>query len=76
MSELIPKIVSLAEAINAWRIFPRLFIIAYIALLFSATEWFMALEEPNTQQTSFVSTVVGAGSIWFGLYVNSGPKRS
>ena len=53
---------------------PRIFIIAYITLFFNATEWFMALEDPSTQQTSFVSTAVGAGSIWFGLYINSGRK--
>jgi hypothetical protein len=74
MSNLFPKITDLGIAINEWRIFPRIFIIAYITLFFNATEWFMALEDPSTQQTSFVSTVVGAGSIWFGLYINSGRK--
>jgi len=77
MTEVIfSKISGLALAVNEWRIFPRIFIVAYIILLFNATDWFMALENPNTQQAGFVSTVIGTGAAWFGLYVNGGPKRS
>jgi len=73
---LFSKISGLALAVNEWRIFPRIFIIAYIVLLFNATDWFMSLDSPTTQQAGFVSTVVGIGAGWFGLYVNNGPKRS
>ena len=75
MPDLFPRITGLARATNEWRIFPRIFIIAYIILLFNATEWFMDLEEPNTQQSGFVSAIVGAGAVWFGLYVNTGPRK-
>jgi len=36
-----------------------------------ATQWFMDLEEPTNAQAGFVSTIVGAGAAWFGLYVSS-----
>lgn len=65
------KWVHLAKTINAWRIFPRLFITVYMFLLYSSTIWFMQLEEPTTAQMGLISTVVGAGAAWFGLYTRS-----
>jgi len=67
--------IDLATAIDSWRPFPRLFISAYIYLLYLSFDWFIALEEPNTQQAGLISVVVGAGAAWFGLYVNSGKKE-
>ena len=66
--------IDLAAAVDSWRPFPRLFITAYIYLLYLSFDWFIALEEPNTQQAGLISVVVGAGAAWFGLYVNSGKK--
>lgn len=67
-------VIDLAKAIDAWRIFPRLFISVYIYLLYEVTTWFMALPEPNNAQAGLVSVVVGAGAAWFGLYAGTGPK--
>jgi len=66
--------VDLAKAIDAWRIFPRVFISTYIYLLYKVTVWFMALPDPNNAQAGLVSVVVGAGAAWFGLYAGTGPK--
>ena len=33
--------------------------------------WFMALPDPNSQQASLVSVVVGAGAAWFGIYAGT-----
>jgi hypothetical protein len=66
--------IDLAKAIDAWRIFPRVFISTYIFLLYKVTVWFMALPEPNNAQAGLVSVVVGAGAAWFGLYAGTGPK--
>jgi len=66
--------VDLAKAIDAWRIFPRIFITTYIYLLYKVTVWFMALPDPNNAQAGLVSVVVGAGAAWFGLYAGTGPK--
>ena len=35
----------------------------------------MELPEPSMAQAGFVSTVVGAGAAWFGLYVGSGHRK-
>jgi len=67
-------VIDLAKAIDAWRIFPRIFITTYIYLLYKVTVWFMALPDPNNAQAGLVSVVVGAGAAWFGLYAGTGPK--
>jgi len=66
--------IDMAKAIDAWRIFPRVFITTYIYLLYKVTVWFMALPDPNNAQAGLVSVVVGAGAAWFGLYAGTGPK--
>ncbi len=61
-----------AKTINDWRIVPRIIIILYGYVFWLVINWFMGLEEPTNAQAMFVSTVVGASSAFFGLYVNSG----
>src|SRR6056297_275959 len=53
------KIIHLAKAIDAWRIFPRVFISVYIYLLYAVVSWFMALENPTMEQSGLVSIIVG-----------------
>jgi hypothetical protein len=69
------KWLDLAAAVDAWRPFPRIFLSTYIYLLYLSFEWFIGLENPNTQQAGLISVVIGAGAAWFGLYVNSGKKE-
>ena len=64
-------LIHLAKAIDAWRIFPRIFITTYIILLYKVVIWFMTLPTPNLEQSGLVSIVVGAGAAWFGLYLGS-----
>jgi len=66
----------LARTIDAWRIFPRLFITVYMWLLMHTSIWFMNLEAPTIEQAGLISVVVGAGAAWFGLYVHSGGGAS
>ena len=66
--------IDLAQAVDSWRIFPRIFISVYILLLYQVVNWFMNLPDPNTQQAGLVSIVVGAGAAWFGLYTGSSKK--
>jgi len=68
------RIVDLAKAIDAWRIFPRLFILSYMYILIKVVHWFMALSAPTMEQAGLVSIVVGAGAAWFGLYTGSRAK--
>lgn len=70
------KIIDLAEAFDSWRVFPRLFICFYLVLLYNTTNWFIALEDPTMPQAGLISTVIGAGAAWFGLYVNTGSSNN
>lgn len=69
------KVKDLAVAIDAWRIFPRIFITTYIYLLYESSMWFMALSEPTMEQAGLISVIVGSGAAWFGLYANSGKSQ-
>ena len=69
------KWVHFAHMIDSYRVFPRLFFGVYIILLLISSMWFMGLVTPVAAQTGFISTIVGAGAAWFGLYVSSGWKH-
>jgi len=68
------KFIFLAQAVDAWRIFPRVFLSVYIFLLYYSTMWFMDLPEPNLEQSGLISVIVGAGAAWFGLYTGTSKK--
>ena len=63
-----------AQAIDKWRIWPRLLITLYGVMFYQTTAGFMSLPDPTNAQSAFVSVIVGAGAAWFGLYVGSGGK--
>ena len=68
------RLIHLARALDAWRIFPRMFLTVYIILLYKVVIWFMGLDAPSFEQSGLVSIVVGAGAAWFGLYTGSSKK--
>ena len=59
----------IAGHLDRFRLIPRLIMLAYIYAFYSATTWFMALSNPTNAQAAFISTIVGAGAAFFGLYV-------
>ena len=63
--------IHLAKAVDAWRIFPRVFLSVYIVLLYYSVMWFMDLKEPSLEQSGLISIIVGAGAAWFGLYAGT-----
>ena len=69
------KWIYLAQAVDSWRIWPRVFLTVYIILVYKVTTWFMSLPVPNLEQSGLVSIVVGAGAAWFGLYLGSSPRK-
>ena len=69
------KIIHMARAVDAWRIFPRLFLTVYIILLYKCVIWYMNLQAPTMEQSGLISIVVGAGAAWFGLYTGSSKKN-
>lgn len=68
------KVIHMARAVDAWRIFPRLFLTVYIILLYKTVIWYMELAAPSMEQSGLISVVVGAGAAWFGLYTGSSKK--
>jgi len=65
------KLIHMARAVDAWRIFPRLFLTVYIILLYKCVIWYMDLSAPTMEQSGLISIVVGAGAAWFGLYTGT-----
>tara|TARA_R100000742_G_C4266170_1_gene84260 strand:- start:853 stop:1194 length:342 start_codon:yes stop_codon:yes gene_type:complete len=65
------KWVHLAKTVDAWRIFPRIFVTVYIVLLYKVVTWFMDIPEPNLEQAGLVSIVVGAMAAVFGIYAGT-----
>ena len=55
--------------LDKFRLIPRIIMLAYIYAFYSSTVWFMALSNPTNAQAAFISTIVGAGAAFFGLYV-------
>ena len=64
-----------AERIDRWRVVPRLLMLLYGIAFYQGMNWVMGLENPTLEQAGFVSTLVGAGAAWFGLYVGSGHRK-
>ena len=69
------KLIFVAQAVDSWRIIPRLFLGVYVYLLYYTTFWFMDLPNPTFEQSGLISIVVGAGAAWFGLYTNSSKSK-
>ncbi len=63
--------IHLARTVDAWRIFPRIFVSVYIVLLYDVVTWFMTIPEPNLEQSALVSIVVGAMAAVFGIYAGT-----
>ena len=63
--------IHLARTVDAWRIFPRVFVSVYIVLLYDVVTWFITIEEPNLEQSALVSIVVGAMAAVFGIYAGT-----
>ena len=65
------KLIHMARAVDAWRIFPRLFLTVYIVLLYKCVIWYMNLPAPTMEQSGLISIVVGADAASFGLYTGT-----
>ena len=59
----------LAGLLDKFRVIPRLVMLAYIYAFYKSVTWFMVLPDPTNAQAMFISTIVGAGAAFFGLYV-------
>jgi hypothetical protein len=66
--ELRQKLMNVAEVIDAWRVFPRIFLIMYISILWHGHEWFTDLKTPIQLQYDYINLLwLAAGGItaWY-----------
>jgi hypothetical protein len=63
------------DQLNAWRVIPRLLMLAMLVMTYRVVEWFMALSEPTLEQAGLVSVMTGALTGAFGLFLGSGKKE-
>lgn len=63
------------EEFNKWRVMPRILVALYCYLIFMVTDWFIDLDDPTTQQSAFVSTIIGVAGLIFNFYVQTGEKK-
>jgi len=66
----------IADVIDAYRVIPRIILMGYGVLIYNMYQWFTLLDNPNTQQAAFVSTIIGAFSAVAGLYFKSGRDKN
>ena len=59
----------LAGLLDKFRVIPRMVMLAYIFAFYKSVTWFMTLPDPTNSQAMYISTIVGAGAAFFGLYV-------
>lgn len=63
------------DQLNAWRVIPRLLMLAMLVMTYRVVEWFMSLSEPTLEQAGLVSVMTGALTGAFGLFLGSGKKE-
>ena len=63
------------DQLIAWRVIPRLLMLAMLVMTYRVVEWFMALPDPNPEQAALVSVMTGALTGAFGLFLGSGKKE-
>lgn len=68
------KWMRIAEIVDAFRIVPRLMLVAYGVACWQVGRWFMALSDPSMTQVAFVDALAFVAAGVFGLYVKSGRK--
>jgi len=61
----------MSKTLVEYKIIPRLMMLAFTVMSWKVCDWFMSLgESATTQQTAFVSTIVGAATgafaVWMG----------
>lgn len=63
------------DQLNAWRIIPRLLMLAMLVMTYRVVEWFMGLPTPTLEQAGLVSVMTGALTGAFGLFLGTGKKE-
>ena len=57
------------EQFLKWKILPRFMMLASTMMSWRCAEWFMDLNDPTSQQSAFVSVVMGVMTGVFGIWM-------
>ena len=57
------------ERFLKWKILPRFMMLLSTAMSWRCAEWFMDLDNPTSQQSAFVSVVMGVMTGVFGIWM-------
>ena len=58
--------------INKYRVFPRLFAVFYLYVMWIVVDWAMGLADMSNAQAAMVASVVTAAAAFFKFYVETG----
>lgn len=64
-----------SDLLNDYRVFPRIFSLLFIVLMWVASDWFMGLPSPTPEQAAFMSTMIATSAAMFKFYVTSGNQK-
>ena len=62
---------SLAERFDEWRVFTRVMVVLFCLLMWYTHEWYVGLEDPTTQQTTYAGGMIAAAAGFFKFYIES-----
>ena len=65
-------VMGVAEIVDDWRLFPRLFVIAYGILAFRFADWAMDQQALTMQQAGMVTAVIALAPPLLNWYMNTG----
>jgi hypothetical protein len=57
------------EQFLKWKVLPRFMMLASTMMSWRCAEWFMDLDSPTSQQSAFVSVVMGVMTGVFGIWM-------
>ena len=64
-----------ADLLKRFRVFPRLFSLLFLYLLYDVADWFMDMNAPTTEQAGFAATMVATAAAYFKFYVDGGKGK-
>ena len=64
----------LAELVDAFRMWPRMFMVTYLAGIGHIVIWATKLPDISSQQAAFISVVAGTFPLVLNFYMNTGRK--
>lgn len=64
-----------ADLLKQYRLFPRIFSLIFLYLLYDVADWFMQLQVPSTEQAGFAATMVATAAAWFKFYVDGAREQ-